>query len=131
MTIPWQSMTAEEFAIFGRSLGERIIPASGVFWRQVRPCFYRPALPFQEYPPQSVSGPALAFLGGFQHAVPSRSRTNSFLNLIMCEDLALYSSGTLKGNERREIKRAGGIFEISLVTDITAFKTQAYPVYRS
>ena len=49
----------------------------------------------------------------------------------MCEDPALYSSDTLKGNERREIKRAGGIFEISLVTDITAFKTQAYPVYRS
>jgi hypothetical protein len=61
MTIPWQSMTVEEFARFRRSLGERVIPANGVFWRQVRPLFYRPLLPYQEYPSKSVSGPFPAF----------------------------------------------------------------------
>jgi hypothetical protein len=131
MTIPWQTMTVEEFAGFRHSLGERVLQANGVFWRQVRPCFYRPILPYQEYPPGSVSGPVMAGLGGFQHAAPSGARTNSFLNLLIFEDLKSYSVGDLKGNDRREIKNAAETFTISLVTNVMEFKTQAYPVYRS
>jgi hypothetical protein len=131
MTIPWQRMTIEEFACFRRSFGERVIPANGGFWRQVRPCFYRPLLPYQEYPPQSVSGPGVAFFGGFQHAVPPHGRTNSFLNFIVCEDPSSYSPGILDRHERREIKRAAEAFTVSLMTDVNEFKAQAYPVYRS
>jgi hypothetical protein len=124
-------MTPEEFACYRRSFGEHVIVANGVFWRRVRPCFYRPLLPYQEYPPQSVSGPGMAFFGGFQHAVPPQGRTNSFLNLLLCEDPASYSPGDLDRHERREIKRAAEAFTVSLVTDVNEFKAQAYPVYRS
>jgi hypothetical protein len=131
MTIPWQRMTIEEFACYRRSFGERVIPANGVFWRQVRPCFYRPLLPYQEYPPESFSGAGLAFFGGFQHAVPPQGRTNSFLNLLIFEDPKSYFVGNLKGNERRETKRAAEAFTVSLITEVNEFKARAYPVYRS
>jgi CRISPR/Cas system CSM-associated protein Csm2 small subunit len=131
MTIPWQSMTAEEFAQFRSCLGEDIIPANGTFWQRIRPCFYRPLLPYQEYPPQSVSGPGLAFFGGFQHAIPPDGRATSFMNLLLFEDLKSYSLGGLDRHERRQIKRAAEAFTVSLVTDVNEFKAQAYTVYRS
>lgn len=124
-------MTEEEFARFTRSFGKRVILANGVHWRQVRFCFYRPLLPYQEYPPQSVSGPAMARFGGFQHAVPPEVRTNSFLNLLICERPSAYSLSDLGGNPRREIKRAADIFTVSMITDVEEFKACAYPVYRS
>ena len=131
MNIPWQSMTLTEFAAFQRAIGERVITANGVLWRQVRPFFYRPLLPYQEYPPQSVIGPGLARFGGFQHALPSPMQANSFLNLLMCERPASYSLSDLGGNPRREIKHAADTFTVSLITDVNDFKARAYPVYRS
>jgi hypothetical protein len=73
----------------------------------------------------------LSFFGGFQHAVPPVAPTNSFLNLLIFENLASYSPEKLKGNDRREIKRAATTFTVSLVTDVHSFKSQAYPAYRS
>jgi hypothetical protein len=124
-------MSVEEFARFRRSVGERVIEANGVFWRQVRPFFYRPLLQFQEYKPQSVHGPSRAFPGGFQHAVPPHERTNSFLNLLIWDDLTSYSLDNLDRHERREIRRATETFTVLLVTNVNEFKVQAYPVYRS
>ena len=57
-------------------------------------------------------------VGGFQHAVPPGARTNSFLNLLICEDRESYSLDVLKRNERREIKRAAEAFTVSLMTDV-------------
>lgn len=124
-------MTVEEFAGYKRLLGERVVSANGVFWRRVRPFFYRPLLPYLEYQPQSVSGPFMAFLGGFQHAVPPHASANSLLNLLICDDPASYSLGVLDRHERREIKRAAEHFTVSMVTDVKEFKAQAYRVYRS
>ncbi len=124
-------MTVEEFAGFQRSFDARVIPANGIFWRRVRALFYRPLLPYQEYPPQSVGGPFMAFFGGFQHAVPTHMRTNSFLNFLIFENPTSYSLGDLDRHERREIKRAADEFTVSLVADVNEFKVQAYGVYRS
>jgi hypothetical protein len=124
-------MTVEEAARFRRSLGDGITMAGGVIWRQVRPFFYRPLLPFKEYPTGSVKGPGLASLGGFQHAVPPLAPANSTLNLIMCNDLNSYSLASLDRHERREIKRANEALTISIVEDVNHLKSQAYPVYLS
>lgn len=124
-------MTVEEFARYERSLGERVITANGVFWRQVRPLFYRPMLPYQELPPQPARVSLMTSLGGFQHAVPSPAQANSFLNLLICENPAAYSLDDLDRHERKEIKRAAEMFTVSKATDAGEFKAQAYRVYRS
>lgn len=124
-------MTVEEFAAYEHSHGNRVIPANGVFWRRVRPFFYRPFLPYLEYQPQLVSGPFMAFIGGYQHATPPHAPVNSVLNLLICEEPASYSLGDLDRHERREIKRAAEVFTVSLVSDVNEFKTKAYRVYRS
>ena len=68
MSISWQRMTVEEFAQFERISGKHIMVVNDVHWLQVRRLFFRPLLPYKEYPPDLVRSPALSWLGGFQHA---------------------------------------------------------------
>ena len=124
-------MTVEEFARWEQSHGARVIAANGIFWRRVRPFFYRPLLPYQEFPPPPAAGPFAAFPGGFQHAVPPSARTNSVVNLLLCENPATYSLNDLDRHERREIKRAAEAFTVAPATDVNEFREPAYRVYRS
>jgi len=131
MTFPWQRMTVEEFASFERSQGERIIKIKGVHWRRVRPCFYRPLLPFQEHQPEAISPPSFSWFGGFQHAVSPDRKGNSVLNALLFEETEAYSLESLNKSQRKEIKLAAREFIIRPVQDVNEFKVQAYPVYRS
>ena len=121
----------EELAGFEGILGQRIIPANGMYWRRVRPCFYRPLLQFQEYQPGLVKPSAMALLGGFQHAVLPEEKANSCLNLLMFEDAEAYSLDCLDYNRKRQAKLAAKQFVIQPITDINEFKQKAYPVYLS
>jgi hypothetical protein len=131
MLIPWQRMTVKEFAVYERILGQGIIAVNGTYWRQVRPLFYRPLLPYQEYQPGLVVPPSLGLLGGFQHAVPPDETANSSLNLLMFEDAKAYSLDCLDYNRKRQVKLAAKQFIIRPVADINKFKQEAYPVYLS
>src|ERR1051325_6625396 len=95
----WQPMSAEEFAAFEQLLGQKLLQVEGVFWSRVRPMFYRPLLLFEEYS-GSLSAPKTAVLGGFHHAVPADEKANSFLNLLMFENIAGYSIDTLDYNRK-------------------------------
>jgi hypothetical protein len=124
-------MTIEEFAAFEGIFGQRIIAVNGTYWGQVRPLFYRPMLPYQEYQPGLVIPPSLSLLGGFQHAVPPEETSNSCLNLLMFEDAKAYSLDCLDYNRKRQTRLAAKQFVIQPITDINEFKQKAYPVYLS
>jgi hypothetical protein len=70
-------MTAEEFACFRRSFGERVIPANGGFWRQVRPCFYRPCCRIKNIRHNRSAAPAWLFLVDFN--MLCRRRADEFI----------------------------------------------------
>jgi hypothetical protein len=126
MIVPWQQMTVEEFAGFERILGERIIVVNNTHWAQVRPLFFRPLLPFQEFQPGLAKPPVTALFGGFQHAVPSGAEANSCLNLLMFEDAGSYSLDSLDYNRKRQVKQAAKQFIIRSVADGQEFKQNAY-----
>jgi len=131
MSIDWQEMAAGEFAAFEQLLDPHIVLRNDVYWRQVRPFFYRPLLPFRELVPAAVKPPPLARLGGFQHAVPPGERANSCLNLLLFENAEAYSLEQLDYNRKRQVKQAAKQFVIRPVADVREFKEQAYPVYLS
>jgi len=131
MIFPLQRMTHGDFAAFQRLMGTRIITVDGIAWRQVRPCFFRPLLPFQVYRSDSVSPPAFAFLGGIQYPVSPEIRANSFLNVLVFENTPAYSMASLHKNPRRQIKLADKEFVIRPISDVDEFKRQAFPVYLS
>ena len=131
MTIPWQPMTVKEFARFRCSFGERVIESNGIFWRQVRPFFFRPLLPYKEYQATLVKPPPKAWWGGFQYAVPQGPSANSSLNLLLFQDAENYSLETLSDQHRRQIKSAARQWVVRQITDREEFKQSAYPVYLS
>lgn len=131
MTIPWQRITAEEFAGFERILGQQIILSEGTHWSRVRPLFYRPMLLLREYQVGSIKAPPLALLGGFQHAVPPGEKANSSLHCLLFENADAYTIDHLDYNRRRQVKMAAKKFAIRPVADVNEFKQKVYPIYLS
>jgi hypothetical protein len=93
--------------------------------------FYRTLLPFQEHRPGTIKPPAMARLGGFQHAVSHAELANSHLNLLMFRNAKSYSLEQLDYNRKRQVKIAAKHFVIRPVAEIGEFKEQAYPAYLS
>src|SRR5579883_58125 len=131
MGFPWQKMTVEEFAAFERSQGVNVVRTDGVYWRQVRPFFYRPLLATQEYVPRAVSAPPFALLGGFQHAVPAGASSNSFMNLLIFDDTKNYSTAGFSYGKRKRLKTALQRFVVRPIEDVKEFNESAYPVFLS
>jgi len=129
LEFPWQRMDVDEYADFERSQGTDVIKVNGVYWRRVRPCFYRPLLAFREYPSGSVSAPRRSLLGTFQHAVPSGEESNSLLNLMLFEHPAAYTLESLEHSKRKQVKHALRQFAIRRLERMDEFRQKAYPVY--
>lgn len=124
-------MSLEEYARFQIASGMRLACRRGVFWRPVRPFFYRPLLPFQELDPASLQVPWLAKLGGYQHAVSSGTASNSVLGLLLFPDAPSYCLDTLDKKRRWEVRSAAKHCAVRAITDCQEFKEKAYPVYLS
>jgi hypothetical protein len=131
MKFPLQKMNVADFASFERFLGQRVIEVNRIYWRQVRPFFYRPLLTFQELSPGSVALPLTARLGGIQFAVGESTQGNSSLHFRIFENAAAYSIESLDYNRRRQVKLAAKRAVIRPITDVNEFKQRAYLVYLS
>ena len=44
-----QRLSVDEYAAFQQNVGEKLVRLDGFWWRRVRPCFYRPLVPFREF----------------------------------------------------------------------------------
>jgi len=127
----WESMSADEHGFMQLAFGAKAFKRGGVWWRQVRPFFYRPLHPYRELPPETLAFPFGALIGGAQHVVPEEAKANSHLNLLLFEDLRDYSLERLTKNKRYQIRRATITFSVSRITDVDQFIAEAYPVYLS
>ncbi len=120
--------TVQEYVAIEMAFGQKIINLNEVYWRRVRPFFYRPVLPFVEYPPESVAIPR-AILGGAQHAVPRPEIANSSMNFLMFDTLQRYSLDSLDYNRKRQIRLASKHFVIRPIYDVQEFKEKGYKLY--
>lgn len=126
----WDRMSIDEFAIFRRNGGDRVVNVKGTWWVEARPFFYRPLFPFSRVAPAPENYPSGSLIGGVVHLVPEGSRGNSWMNLFLYGDLqdyALERLGKMGWTARKGLQqlRAGRIHELE------RFVEEAYPVYRS
>ena len=124
-------MTADEYAALEIAMGAKLVSSGGVWWRAVRPCFYRPLLPFRELAPDWAAYPALARLGGAQHLVSGGVPANSSMSMLVFDDPQSYSLDSLDKSRRRDLRRSMERFVVKRLTDVDDFSTSAYPVYLS
>jgi len=109
-------MTRAELAAYERAMGARIVESGGVFWRRVRPLFYRPLLPFEPLDLDSIKPPPQARWGAWQCAVTDAKRANGSLAFVMFRDAPAYQLEMLDKKRRWEVRAAARHFTIRPLT---------------
>ena len=118
------------YALACRRGGQPVVQGSGTWWREVRPCFFRPLLPFLDVPSGRVGLPYRSALGGCQY--PSRASSehpNSNLAYVVFEDARDYCLERLRPKRRTQVRAAEKYFVITPASNSAEFKARAYPVY--
>lgn len=123
------SMSVDEYAAYQTALGERIVKAGEVYWRRVRPLFYRPLLFFEPVKENRVRLPLLGSLGAVQYVVVDGDRANSAMKLIIREPASEYSIDCLDRSKKRQIRQAEKLFTVRPIGDLECFANKAYQVY--
>jgi hypothetical protein len=98
-------MTIDNYAEMLRRTGTDTIKIQNIWWRKVRPFFYRPLLPYQIYDPLQLKV-NLNKMTSFQHVVSIENQHNSYMNFLIFDRLKNYNSSILKKDDRKKIKRA-------------------------
>ena len=107
-----------------------MVRCRGTWWREVRPCFYRPLLPFIDAPSGSAGLPGRAAFGGCQYgAFAGGEPPNSSLAYIVFADAQSYRLERLRHGRRWEVRSGEKRFAIKLLSDKDEFKARAYPIY--
>lgn len=98
-------MTEAEFACLLAAEGQRVVRSGAVWWRQVRPFFYRPVLPYVPLGNRTTL-PVHAKIGGAQFAVTAPGDANSTMQVVMFDNACEYSLDTLPPKRRWEVRTA-------------------------
>jgi hypothetical protein len=127
----WQRMTIDELAAFEKAVGGKVVNVDGVWWRETRPCFFRPLDFMAELPPKNAHYPGKAICGGVQHRVPSDSPSNSTLHFFIYDDLHNYSLDRFNHSRKWKIKKGIKNFTIKPINDPEEFIRAGHPLYQS
>jgi len=121
-------MSLHEYAAMAASLGDHLVLVDAVYWRRVRPFFYRPLIPFQVLSLESPK-PNTALFGGVQHAVPLGCPSNSVMEFIMTELAGDYELSELEKKDAWAARSAAKRFAIRPITCKTDFDLYGHGVY--
>lgn len=127
----WDPMTMEEFAQSQMAQGLKVQLLDGVWWVEIRPCFFRPLFPFTRIAPQSRAYPLKSRLGGYLHLVPDGVTANSTMNFFVYDQLKNYSLDVVSGKQRNAIRSSMKNFTAKSITDLGEFIDSAYDIYIS
>jgi hypothetical protein len=126
----WESMSLDEYAQLESAMGAKLVKTQGVWWRKVRPFFYRPLFLLRELNPEKLKFPAPSLLGGAQHAVPPGAVANSRMNFLIFDNPRTYSLERLTQTCRRHVRRAMQTFSVRPI-DLDELIRDGHPVYLS
>jgi hypothetical protein len=127
----WPPMTVERYAALEQATGVSLYRHENLWWRRVRPFFYRPLLPFKKYNVKDASA-SFGRLGVFQNVVGDGQPHNSYLNPVVFDDIRCYDMNSLCKYVRQRIRNAHR-HEIKVVPclDQKDFCEKGFPVYLS
>ena len=127
----WPAMSPERYAALELSSGVRIIKQGDVYWRRVRPFFYRPLFPFCKYDSVSINRSFRKF-AACQYAVWEGQPSNSFLNLLIYNDVRSYDAEKLRRGPAKNLAFAieHGL-QVRRLFDDRDFCVQGYRAYLS
>jgi hypothetical protein len=127
----WEKMTIDEYAELEERNGAKLSKVNDIWWREVRPFFYRPLFPFTRIAPQSMKPPPASVLVGYQHLVSDPAYANSHMNLMVFDEIDRYTINAHKSDRRKWIKKGRRNFLIEQVRDLHEFINSGFRVYKS
>lgn len=122
------SMTLAEYAAYERDMGARVAESGGVFWRRVRPLFYRPLFLLEPLDAGGVTPPAEARWGGWQFVVGDPARANGSIDVLLFRNASAYSLDRLEKKRRWEVRTAQRHFTVRRIESPREL-TEAHPAY--
>lgn len=122
-------MAADEFARILTYQGANIRLLGETYWREVRPCFYRPLLLYKPVQLPLAPPPRTVF-GAYQHVVELPSDANSAIafRVYAARPYALEEQSR---EHRRMVRAAAKRFELRVIRDPDDLKRQGYAAYLS
>lgn len=130
MDFPLHPLSPTEYAAVERGLGAKVLERHGIFWRQVRPFFFRPVLPTQEFSAPEISRP-FGWPNGFQFALADGATANSQMNFLMLDGLRDYSGEQLGRRRKQLVRSASQLFQVRPLRNLREFQEQGFRAYRS
>ncbi len=120
----------DDYARACRRVGQSVLLCGGTWWREVRPCFFRPMLPFLDAPGGAAGLPRRSALGGCQYpARPGTEAPNSSLAYLGFLDAAAYSIDALSPRLRSYVRSASRRFEVRPLAGAAEMKACAHRSY--
>lgn len=129
LQLPLTRMSVAEYGRSALASGEKTMEVDGHWWREIRPFFFRPVLPYLEYQPGTFKLPPRGLVGGVQHVVPPNCSANSTIDLLMFPQVQGYSLATLNSSRRWDVRTAEKRYTIRLFTGLREFQDKAHSVY--
>lgn len=125
-----EQMSISEYARVQALRGRKTVQVGSVYWKEVRPHFYRPLPPYVSLDPKRVMAPRQSF-GGYQYAVAPEEDANSAINFRVFDDCANYSLAS-QGREYRRMVRAGQkVFDVRFIREAADLGEMGHKVYLS
>lgn len=106
-----QPIDLETYAEIQRRQDARIFRHGLVYWRQVRPFFFRPLLPYEQVEDLERSGPG-RWPCAFQYVTTNPDHANSSINFLVFDGTRHYALETLGKKRRWQINAAAKHFTI-------------------
>jgi hypothetical protein len=122
------NMTVDETVQADRTLGIKFHFSDNIWWREVKPFFYQPAVSTLRLKPGTVRPHLWSALGGYYHMVPEGVESNGAIIANEISDPVGYDLQSLK-RKRGQILRALAEFRIQPVTDLQDLLGSGYDVY--
>ncbi len=101
----------------------------GVWWREVRPFFFRPVLPFAVLSNEVAPPSFRASIGGFQYLVSAEAAANSAMDFLVFRAADRYNLEELKAGRRWEVRSAAKRFVVRPIVEAREFAEAGHPIY--
>ena len=125
----WQMMTMDEYAALEKVTDSSIHSRNGVWWRRVRPFYYRSLLPFVPQK-ETLFLKKGSSLNVYQYPIAFEENADSYFNIVIYFKHDNYRLEDQVKSFRRAVKKAKKAeLETRVITDGAAFAEQAHSVY--
>lgn len=130
-SIHLHNMTLDELVEADSRVESRFHFSKGIWWREVKPLFYQPAVFTMRISPHQAAPKPWYALGGYYYMVPDGAQSNGVIVVNEVCDPANYGLETLKRKTRYQVRRALAQQKICHIIKLDDLLSDGYKIYLS